>query len=138
MGLAACPACPDSGSENSGAQQYEGFVHDSSNQIRMGSLNCVARESRDCHCSVAVEIIQATFEMIRPCRCNAYRQHPIIKKYLEETTLDPLACSIKKILLSPGARRARRQFGTLCQDHSNSQAPALSLAGSRRNLNMMQ
>ena len=30
-------ACSDSGSENSGVQQYEGFVHDgSSNQIRMG------------------------------------------------------------------------------------------------------
>ena len=33
-------ACPDSNSsENSGTQQYEGFVHDgSSNQIRMGTL----------------------------------------------------------------------------------------------------
>ena len=33
-------ACPDSNcSENSGTQQYEGFLHDgSSNQIRMGTL----------------------------------------------------------------------------------------------------
>ena len=35
-------ACPDSGSENSGAQQYEGFVHGgSSHQIRMESLKRV-------------------------------------------------------------------------------------------------
>ena len=38
-------ACPDSGFENSGAQQYEGFVHDgSSNEIRMGSLKRVLPE----------------------------------------------------------------------------------------------
>ena len=39
-------ACPDSNrSENSGAQQYEGFVHDGSlNQIRMGTLKLVLRE----------------------------------------------------------------------------------------------
>ena len=35
-------ACPDSGSENSGAQQYEGFVHGgSSHQIRLESLKRV-------------------------------------------------------------------------------------------------
>ena len=37
VSIISWPACPDSGSENLGAQQYEGFVHDgSSNQIRMG------------------------------------------------------------------------------------------------------
>ena len=45
------------------------------------------------------EIIQAAFEAIHLGRGNAYTEHPndpIIKKYLEETTLDPLSCSIKK------------------------------------------
>ena len=46
--------------------------------------------------SDAIEIIQATFEEIHPGRGNHYAEHPIIKKYLEETTLDPLACSMKK------------------------------------------
>ena len=44
------------------------------------------------------EIIQTAFEVFHPGSCNAYTEHPIIKKYLEETTLDPLACSIKKRL----------------------------------------
>ena len=88
-------ACPDSNrSENSGTQQYEGFVHDgSSNHIRMGTLKRVLPEKV---VSEAVEIIQATFEEIHPGRGNHYAEHPIIKKYLEETTLDPLACSVKK------------------------------------------
>ena len=90
-------ACPDSNSsENSGTQQYEGFVHDgSSNKIRMGTLKRVLPEKV---VSEAVEIIQATFEEIHPGRGNHYAEHPIIKKYLEETTLDPLACSVKKRL----------------------------------------
>ena len=38
-------ACPDSASQNSGAQQYEGFMHDGpSNQIRMGSFKRVLPE----------------------------------------------------------------------------------------------
>ena len=82
-------ACPDSGSENSGAQQYEGFVHGgSSHQIRMGSLKRVLSEKV---VSDAIEIIQATFQEIHPGRGNDYTEHPIIKKYLEETTLDPPA-----------------------------------------------
>ena len=90
-------ACPDSNrSENSCTQQYEGFVHDdSSNQIRMGTLKRVLPEKV---VSEAVEIIQATFEEIHPGRGNHYAEHPIIKKYLEETTLDPLARSVKKRL----------------------------------------
>ena len=44
--------------------------------------------------SDTVKIIQATFEEIHPCCGN----QPIIRKCLEETTLDPLACSIKKRL----------------------------------------
>ena len=48
--------------------------------------------------SDAIEIIQATFQEIHPGRGNDYTEHPIIKKYLEETTLDPLACSMKKRL----------------------------------------
>ena len=66
-------ACPDSGSENSGSQesqQHEGFVHDgSSNQIRMGLLKHVLPEKV---LSDAIEIIQATFQEIRPCRGNDY------------------------------------------------------------------
>ena len=46
--------------------------------------------------SEAVEIIQATVEEIHPGRGNHYAEHPIMKKYLEETTLDPLACRVKK------------------------------------------
>ena len=42
--------------------------------------------------SDTIEIIQATFEEIHAGRGNDYTKHPIIKKYLEETTLDPLAC----------------------------------------------
>ena len=59
-------ACQDSNSsENPGAQQYEGFVHDgSSNQIRIGTSKCVLPEKV---VSDAVEIIQATtFEEIHP------------------------------------------------------------------------
>ena len=52
--------------------------------------------------SEAVEIIQATVEEIHPGRGNHYAEHPIMKKYLEETTLDPLACRVKK--------RLRRDF----------------------------
>ena len=48
--------------------------------------------------SDAVEITQTTFEEINPGRGNHYTEHPILKKYLEETTLHPLACSIKKRL----------------------------------------
>ena len=89
-------ACPDSGSENLGAQLYEGFVHyGSSNQIRMGTLKHVLPEKV---VSDEVEIIQATLEEIHPGRGNQYTKHPIIKKYLEETTLDPLAYSNKKRL----------------------------------------
>ena len=46
--------------------------------------------------SDAIDIIQATFGEIHPGRGNDYTEHTIIKKYLEETTLDPLACSMKK------------------------------------------
>ena len=42
------------------------------------------------------EIIQASFGAIHPGRGNAYTEHPIIKKCLEETALDPLAYSKKK------------------------------------------
>ena len=44
------------------------------------------------------EIIQASFGAIHPQagRGNAYTEHPIIKKCLEETALDPLAYSKKK------------------------------------------
>ena len=74
-------ACPDSGSENSGAQQYEGFVHDgSSNQIRMGSLKRVLPEKV---MSDAIEIIQATFEEVHPGRGNHYAEHPILKSILK-------------------------------------------------------
>ena len=46
-----------------------------------------------------VEIIQATFEEIHSGSAsgNHYTEHSIMKKYLEETTLDPLACSKKKL-----------------------------------------
>ena len=47
----------------------------------------------------AIEIIQSTFEEILTGRGNDYTKHPITKKYLEETTLDPLACNVKKRLL---------------------------------------
>ena len=88
-------ACQDSNSsENSGAQQYEGFVHNgSSNQFRMGTLKHILHEKV---VSDAIEIIQGIFEEIHPGRCNHYTEHPNIKKYLEETPLDPLACNIKK------------------------------------------
>ena len=46
--------------------------------------------------SDAVKITQVTFEEIHPCCGIHYTEHPIIKKYLEETTLDPLICSIKR------------------------------------------
>ena len=58
----------------------------------MGSLRVLPEKV----VSDAIEIIQATFEEIHPCRGNDYTEHPIIKKYLEETTLDALACNIKK------------------------------------------
>ena len=65
--------CRDSGSENSGAQQYEGFVHDgSSNQIRMGLLKHVLPQKV---VSDAIEIIQATFQEIHPGRGNDYTEH---------------------------------------------------------------
>ena len=62
----------------------------------MGTLKQVLPEKV---VSDTVEIIQATFEEIHPGRGNHYTgqcEHPLIKKYLEETTLDPLACSINK------------------------------------------
>ena len=62
--------CPDSGSENSGAQQYDSFVPDgSSNQIQVGLLKRVLPEKV---VSDAIEIVQATFEEIHPCRGNDY------------------------------------------------------------------
>ena len=47
-----------------------------------------------------IEIIQGTFEEIHPLGqvVAMTTEHPIIKTYLEETTLDPFACSIKKRL----------------------------------------
>ena len=87
-------ASPKSESEYLGARRIEGFVHDgSSNRIRLGCLKRVMPEKPK---SGTGEIIQAAFEAIHPGRGNAYTEHLIIKKYLEETTLDPLACSIKK------------------------------------------
>ena len=60
-------ACPDSyRSENSGAQQHEGFVHNgSSNQIRRGTCT-LKRVLPEKVVSDTVEIIQATFEEIHP------------------------------------------------------------------------
>ena len=46
------------------------------------------------------DIIQAPFEAIHLGCGNAYTEHPIIKKYLEETTLEILACSTVKRLLN--------------------------------------
>ena len=65
----------------------------SSNQIRMETLKRVLPEKV---VSDEVEIIQATFEEIHSCSGNHYTEHSIMKKYLEETTLDPLACSKQK------------------------------------------
>ena len=45
--------------------------------------------------SDTVKIIPATFKEIHPSSGNRYTKHSIIKKYLEETTLDPPASSIK-------------------------------------------
>ena len=90
-------ACPDSGSENLGAQLYEGFVHNgSSNQ--MGTLKRVLLEKV---VSDAVEIIQATFEEIYPCRGNHYTKHPIIESVVKRPLwIHSLAqpCSVKKRL----------------------------------------
>ena len=57
-------ACPDSGSENLGAQLYECFVHDgSSNQIRMGTLKRVLPEKV---VSDAVEVIRLSLKRFIP------------------------------------------------------------------------
>ena len=57
----------------------------SSNRVQLGCLKGVLPEKP---LSNTGEIIQVAFEAIHQGCCNAYTEHSIIKKYLEETTLD--------------------------------------------------
>ncbi|MEI7974037.1 MAG: hypothetical protein WCH11_06705 [Bdellovibrio sp.] len=65
----------------------EGFVH-ASTHIRLGSLRRVLPEK---HITDAGEIMEAAFEEVKPGPCMDYRGHSTIEKFLEETSLDPLA-----------------------------------------------
>ena len=65
----------------------EGFVH-ASTHIRLGSLKRVLPEK---HSTDAGEIMEAAFEKVKPGPGMDYMCHPTIEKFLEETSLDPLA-----------------------------------------------
>ena len=71
------------------------MYYGSSNQIRLGCFK-LKRVLPEKSLSDTGEIIQAAFEVIYPGRCNSYTEHPVIKKYLEETTLNIFACRTVK------------------------------------------
>jgi hypothetical protein len=82
-------ACSQTQSEISGNMHFEGFVHDgSSNRIRLESLKRFLPEGT---MTDAGGIIQTTFHAIRPGRGKCYLDCPKIKKFLQETTLEPQA-----------------------------------------------
>ena len=65
----------------------EGFVHALTN-IRLGMLKRVLPDN----CSTyAGEIIQVFFEEVKPGPGKDYTEHPTIKTFLDETSLDPLS-----------------------------------------------
>ena len=66
-------ASQESESDNSGPRRFEGFVHeDSSNRIWLGCLKRVFPE-KPLSDTGEIQVIQAAFEEIHPCRGNAYR-----------------------------------------------------------------
>jgi hypothetical protein len=64
----------------------EGFVH-ASTLIRLGSLKRVLPAKM---VTEAGEIMEAAFEAVMPGPGKDYMGHPTIKRYLQETPLDPL------------------------------------------------
>jgi len=64
----------------------EGFVH-ASTLIRLGSLKRVLPAKM---VTEAGEIMEAAFEAVMPGPGKDYMGHPTIKRYLQETSLDPL------------------------------------------------
>ena len=70
----------------------EGFVHASA-PIRLGSLKRVLPKKL---ITEAGEIMKTHFQAVKPGPGNNYMHHPNIKKFLEETSLDPLASDKRK------------------------------------------
>jgi hypothetical protein len=65
----------------------EGFVH-ALTHIRLGMLKRVLPDN----ClTYAGEIVQVFFEEVKPGPGNDYKEHPTIKTFLDETSLDPLS-----------------------------------------------
>ena len=70
----------------------EGFMH-SSTTIWLASLKRVLPENQ---MTDAGQIIRVIFEEVLPGPGNCYIFHPVIKKFLDETSLDPLAVDKRK------------------------------------------
>jgi hypothetical protein len=88
----ACANTSQLDPQDSNRVYLEGFVH-ASTHIQLGSLKRVLPKEL---IPEAGEIMEIHFEAVKPGPGNNYMHHPNIKKFLEETSLDPLASDKRK------------------------------------------